>query len=496
MLFLLFCGELVAIAVNYTWNLLVLIVALTLLKQRSRFRAQELLGHTFLATLGGWLVDLAHVYLVFVILPSSPINQQRLLAAGFSMLLPIGGIFLWNWLLSQLSLELPRRHAIIVGLLMGFLTAPWLVLLQLKDMIPMLPFMAWEISFLIWLSLAALLPGVVILSKKMKRRSHKVVLGLVWGLFFVAVTAHQFIPLPMRSAPPGLAGKIAFVQRGRISVMDPDGSGRQPVAEGQGPVWSPNGRRIAFYREVAHQEEWREIEVYAINAAGGDPVLLMPSLRSIRLPRLGWSVDGQRIIVHYWSEKRYGQGLGPVYAIADAWGGGELEEPKDISEWLLAGWSAMDGRRIISRQLNGDNEYWELTIAPKDESPRSIRLYLGPFEPFPRRWAEPFVSPDGKQILIPFSRGSMLVYDEFAYLINLETMADSLSIEPGALPDLRTDAPLRSFTPWSPDGRHVVFSRRGFIWLMAVDTRKLFWVGRGTEPAWWHPQWTELIQHP
>lgn len=90
----------------------------------------------------------------------------------------------------------------------------------------------------------------------------------------------------------------------------------------------------------------------------------------------------------------------------------------------------------------------------------------------------------------------MLVYDEFAYLIDLETMVSPLSIEPAAHPDLRTDAPLRSFTPWSPDGRHVIFSKRGFLLLMDVETRKLFRVGRGTEPAWWHPQWAEPAQSP
>ena len=503
MLFLLFCGGLVAIVVSYIWNLLILIGALTLLKRRSCFSTEKLLGHTILVTLGGWSVDLAHLYLLFVVLPPFPINQQRLLTAGLSMLLPMGGIFLWNWLLSQTSLELPRRDAIIVGLLMGLLTAPWLILFQLRDMLPDLPFMAWEIGLLVWLSLAALLPGVVILSKRIRRGSHKVVLGLIWGLLFLALTVHQFVPLPTRPPPPGLAGKIAFVRGDRIYVMNPDGSDRQPVAQGRGPVWSPDGKRIAFYREVARREGWRKIEVYAVNVGGGDPILLGPQLDcrltqldSTRLPRLGWSADGKRIIVHYWSKLKYGRGLGPVSAIVDAEGRGEVAESEDTSYWLLAGWSAADGRRIISRQLKGEYRHWELTIAPKGKSPRSIRLYLGPFEPFPRRWTEPFVSPDGKQILIPFSRESMLVYDEFAYLVDLETMVSPLSIEPAAQPDLRTDAPLGGFTPWSPDGRYIVFSKRSYLWLMDVETRKLFRIGKGTEPAWWHPQWAELSQRP
>jgi hypothetical protein len=159
------------------------------------------------------------------------------------------------------------------------------------------------------------------------------------------------------------------------------------------------------------------IEVYAVDVGGRDPMLLAPRLHSTRLPRLGWSVDGQRIIVHYWAEKRYSRGLGPVYTIVDAEGRGEVAESEDAHEWLLAGWSAADSQRIVSRQLQEEYIYWELTITPKDESPRSIRLYLEFIQSFPRRWAEAFVSPDGTQILIPFSRGSMLVYDEFAYLI-------------------------------------------------------------------------------
>jgi len=489
-----FCvGLVVAVVINYKWNLLILIGVLSLLGRRPCFSTQKLRSHTNLATLGGGLVDLAHLYLLFVILPPFPINQQRLLTAGLSMLLPVGGIFLWNWLLSQTSLELPRRDATIVGLLMGFLTAPWLILFLLEDMRLILPFMDWEIGLLAWLSLAALLPGVVILSKKIRRGSHKVVLGLVWGLLFLALTVHQFVPLPTRPPPPGLAGKIAFVQGGQIYVMNLDGSDRQPVAQGRGPVWSPDGTKIAFSREVARHEQSREIEVYAVKVDGESPMLLMPRLSSIRLPKLGWSVDGKRIIVHYWREM-VGPGPGITYVVVDAEGRGEVAESEDTSTWLFAGWSAAHGRRIVSLELEGG--YWKLTIAPIDESPRSVMIHRAPFFLSRWPWTEAFVSPDGKQVLTPLFRRDGFFYDEFVYLLNLETMTNPLFIEPDSAPDVRTNAPLGGFTPWSPDGRYIVFSKRGYLWLMDVETRKLFRIGKGTEPAWWHPQWAELSQRP
>jgi len=65
-----------------------------------------------------------------------------------------------------------------------------------------------------------------------------------------------------------------------------------PVNGDENPVWSPDGRRIAFARHV----RGNEAEVYEVSAAGGDERALIPS--SSNTHPVDWSPDGTTLLVH------------------------------------------------------------------------------------------------------------------------------------------------------------------------------------------------------
>ncbi len=88
---------------------------------------------------------------------------------------------------------------------------------------------------------------------------------------------------PAHAAFPGENGRIAFVNTGGISTMNPDGSGVAAVTTGSGPMWSPDGTRIGFVRSNAG---------WFVNADGSSPQQI-PGVSSNFGP--AWSPDGAAV---------------------------------------------------------------------------------------------------------------------------------------------------------------------------------------------------------
>jgi TolB protein len=92
-----------------------------------------------------------------------------------------------------------------------------------------------------------------------------------------------------RFSPDGT--QIVFIRSGDIWTMNVDGSDQKQLTQASradfAPVWSPNGRMIAFSRGTSKSQ------IYVMNADGSDQRPLAPSSANELDP--DWSPDGKRI---------------------------------------------------------------------------------------------------------------------------------------------------------------------------------------------------------
>jgi Tol biopolymer transport system component len=99
----------------------------------------------------------------------------------------------------------------------------------------------------------------------------------------VVVVACVVSPTNAGATLPGRNGRIAFSTGGDVFTIRPDGTSVKTVTRGHAPVWSPDGRRIAYV--------WKNA-VYTIAARGGRRRLVIANASSA-----AWSPSGQRLAV-------------------------------------------------------------------------------------------------------------------------------------------------------------------------------------------------------
>jgi Tol biopolymer transport system component len=120
------------------------------------------------------------------------------------------------------------------------------------------------------------------------------------GIYLINVDGTGLRKVTSTEAPSGLvlspdSEQIAFnnsnITGDPTNVINTDGSGRKPLAEGHSAVWSPDSQKIAFVNESSTNVQW----LHVINADGSGVRRLAKTTGMTPDVLPAWSPDGEKI---------------------------------------------------------------------------------------------------------------------------------------------------------------------------------------------------------
>lgn len=246
------------------------------------------------------------------------------------------------------------------------------------------------------------------------------------------VTAQKPAPSQEQPAPtpPSTTrtGKIAFVQDGDIYLMDPDGSNKvKLVSAPEGywlrhPVWSPDGKRIAFGMSTGESSYRRDI--FTVNTDGTN------LMRVFGHPRIGvtaWLPDGKKMVFEETDNEC-------IYII----------DLTGLQRTMLALGTAPsvspDGEKVAFRKNDGN--IYTVNIDGTSE----VRVV-------PETSSRPVWSPDSKKLAYAAGAHGLDVF-----IADADGTGKTLLVYGGGW-----------LYSWSPDGGRVGFSKMGYIHIINTD---------------------------
>lgn len=174
----------------------------------------------------------------------------------------------------------------------------------------------------------------------------------------------------------------------QIYVMDDNGRNIRSISDNLysdwRPIWSPNGRQIAFIRDTTPNDIRTRPDIFIMNADGSNAKQISDEYGSVTDMR--YSPDGRKLLYHSWM-------IGLYITDIDT-----LETDVIISNHVYhCDWSP-DGKQIVF--INDDHDIIEKNLWFVDANGENLRQWTHPdaekgaIHRFSPRW-----SPDGKQML-------------------------------------------------------------------------------------------------
>jgi TolB protein len=266
-------------------------------------------------------------------------------------------------------------------------------------------------------------------------------------------------------------GTIAFTRfpLGRSAELwriDAGGGQAAPLLRYPGsnvePVWSPDGRRLAFFSTDA-----RARQSIVVSDPSGRRVRVLdrhPTVRGRFLDgHVRWSPDGKRLIFH-----RLRNGTYSVYVInADG------RDLRRLGPGFEPSWSP-DRRSIAFALRTSRQTGYDLWTMRPDGTGRSLLRRSGAHDNHPE-W-----SPDGRRIAFESNR-------------NGNTDIYVLDVRNGRERRITRNRGIDVSAVWSPDGNWLAFGRRGGVgfdlWMIDVQTRREIRLTRDAVASETLPSW-------